>query len=110
MREYPDEPAEAAGVAAQAAALVAAGVPPREIAVLYRINAQSAEYEEAFAAAGVPYLMRGGERFFERAEVRRAVTLLRGAARGGDPAVAAVPADGAGAASDPGASRPDRSR
>ena len=39
---YPDEPAEAAGVAARCAELIAAGTPAREIAVLFRTNAQSA--------------------------------------------------------------------
>jgi DNA helicase II / ATP-dependent DNA helicase PcrA len=82
--EHPDEPAEAAAVARRCRQLVDEGVPPSEIAVLYRVNAQSAAYEAAFADAGVPYLVRGGERFFERAEVREAVLLLRGAARAGD--------------------------
>ena len=52
--------------------------------MLYRVNAQSETYEQALAAAGIPYLVRGGERFFERREVREAVTLLRGAARSTD--------------------------
>ena len=55
----------------------------REIAVLFRINAQSEAFEEALAARGVPYVVRGAARFFERPEVRKAVTLLRGNARGG---------------------------
>ena len=38
--------------------------------MLYRINAQSEAYEQALADAGVPYVVRGGERFFERPEVR----------------------------------------
>jgi DNA helicase-2/ATP-dependent DNA helicase PcrA len=82
--EYDDEPAEASAVAARAGALVAAGVPASEIAVLYRVNAQSEAYEKALADAGVPYVVRGGERFFERPEVRQAVLLLRGAARSAD--------------------------
>ncbi len=45
------------------------------------MNAQSEAYEQAFTQAGVPYLLRGAERFFERPEVRQAVVLLRGAAR-----------------------------
>ena len=45
--EHPDEPAEAAAVAAQAAALIAGGTPAASIAVLYRINAQSEVYEDA---------------------------------------------------------------
>ena len=56
-------------------------MPSREIAVLFRINAQSEAYEQALAKAGVPYVLRGAERFFERPEVRQAVVLLRGAAR-----------------------------
>ncbi|MGW7104302.1 ATP-dependent DNA helicase UvrD2 [Streptomyces sp. NPDC054838] len=81
--EYPDEPAEAEGVAARIRDLIAAGVPAGEIAVLYRINAQSEVYEQALADAGVPYQLRGAERFFERAEVQKAILALRGAARSG---------------------------
>ncbi|MEV7545075.1 ATP-dependent DNA helicase UvrD2 [Streptomyces sp. NPDC089915] len=85
--EYPDEPAEAEGVARRVRDLIAAGVPAGEIAVLFRINAQSEVYEQALADAGVPYQLRGAERFFERAEVQKAVLALRGAARsaGNDP-------------------------
>ncbi len=52
--------------------------------MLYRVNAQSAAYESALADAGVPYVVRGGERFFDRAEVREALLLLRGASRAAD--------------------------
>jgi DNA helicase-2/ATP-dependent DNA helicase PcrA len=81
--EHPDEPAEAAAVAARCRALIDAGTPAAEIAVLFRINAQSEVYENALTDVGVPYVLRGGERFFERPEVREAVLLLRGAAAGG---------------------------
>ncbi|MEV7442288.1 ATP-dependent DNA helicase UvrD2 [Streptomyces sp. NPDC091204] len=81
--EYADEPAEAEGVAHRIRDLIAAGVPAGEIAVLYRINAQSEVYEQALADAGVPYQLRGAERFFERAEVQKAILALRGAARSG---------------------------
>ncbi len=57
------------------------GMPAGEVAVLFRINAQSEAFEEALAARSIPYVVRGAERFFQRAEVRQAVTLLRGAAR-----------------------------
>jgi DNA helicase-2/ATP-dependent DNA helicase PcrA len=83
FQEYPDEPAEAAGVAERVRALVAAGVRASEVAVLFRTNAQSEAIEAALADAGVPYLLRGGQRFFERPEVRQAHLLLRGAARAG---------------------------
>lgn len=80
--EYGDEPAEAEGVARRIRDLIASGVFG-EIAVLYRINAQSEIYEQALADAGVPYQLRGAERFFERPEVREAGVALRGAARAG---------------------------
>ncbi len=81
--EHSDEVAEAEQVAAEVRAMMDAGTPAREIAVLFRINAQSEAFEEAFAARGVPYVLRGAARFFERAEVKQAVTLLRGNARSG---------------------------
>lgn len=77
---YDDEGAEARGVAAQIAQWMDAGVAARDIAVLYRTNAQSEPFEDALASAGIAYTLRGGERFFERAEIRRAITLLRGQA------------------------------
>jgi DNA helicase-2/ATP-dependent DNA helicase PcrA len=81
---YDDEPSEAAGVVEQVRALLAQDVPLREMAVLFRVNAQSEVYEAALADAGLPYVVRGGERFFDRPEVRQAVVLLRGAARSVD--------------------------
>ncbi|MFG3347990.1 ATP-dependent DNA helicase UvrD2 [Streptomyces sp. NPDC048018] len=81
--EYADEPTEAEGTARRIRDLIAAGVPAGEIAVLYRINAQSEVYEQALGDAGVPYQLRGAERFFERKEVREAGAALRGAARFG---------------------------
>ncbi|RAY13319.1 ATP-dependent DNA helicase [Actinomadura craniellae] len=81
--EYDDEVAEAEDVARRARKLIDEGVPAREIAVLFRVNAQSETYESAFADADVPYVLRGAERFFERAAVREAVIRLRGAARAG---------------------------
>jgi DNA helicase II / ATP-dependent DNA helicase PcrA len=78
---YDDEPAEAAAVASDIARLRAQGVALSEVAVLYRVNAQSETYEAALTQAGLPYVLRGGQRFFERPEIREAVVLLRGAAR-----------------------------
>jgi len=75
--EHDDEPAEAAAVAAAIAELIEDGVPPAEIAVLYRVNAQSEAYEQALGDAGIAYQVRGGERFFQRAEVRSAIAALR---------------------------------
>ena len=81
MTRYPDEEAEAAGVAAEAAALIKRSVPAHEIAILLRINAQVERFERALADAGVPYVVRGAERFYDRPEVRQALVLIRGAAR-----------------------------
>ncbi|HWC80598.1 MAG TPA: ATP-dependent DNA helicase UvrD2 [Pseudonocardiaceae bacterium] len=81
--EYEDEPTEAGAVAARIKDLLDAGVSASEIAVLFRVNAQSEVYEQALAEAGVPYLVRGGERFFVRPEVRQAMLALRQAASAG---------------------------
>ncbi|BDT96284.1 DNA helicase [Nocardia sputorum] len=78
--EYDDVPAEAAAVAEAIGRLIQAGTPAAEIAVLYRINAQSESYEQALTERGIPYQVRGGEGFFARAEVRQAVQALRQAA------------------------------
>ena len=78
---FDDDVAEAAGVATRIAALEKSGVPRSEIAVLYRTNGQAEALEQALAQAGIGYLVRGGERFFSRREVREAMVLLRGAAR-----------------------------
>ena len=86
VARYPDEEAEAAGVAAAAAGLITQRVPPNEIAILLRINAHMERFERALADAKVPYVVRGAERFYDRPEVRQALVLIRGAAR----------ADGAG--------------
>ncbi|MFJ8204913.1 ATP-dependent DNA helicase UvrD2 [Micromonospora chalcea] len=81
LRIFTDEPAEASAVAARCRALVAGGTPAREIAVLFRTNAQSEAYEKALSEAGVPYVLQGAERFFERPEVRQAMIALRAATR-----------------------------
>ena len=80
FREHPDEVAEAAAVAASISRLVESGTPPAEIAVLYRINAQSEVYEEALTEAGIAYQVRGGEGFFSRQEIRQALLVLQRAA------------------------------
>jgi DNA helicase-2/ATP-dependent DNA helicase PcrA len=93
FRGHPDEVAEASAIAAQVRRLGDQGVPWGEMAVLFRINAQSEAHEEALTERGIPYVVRGAARFFDRPEVRQAVTLLRGTARageGGDDLVEAV--------------------
>jgi DNA helicase II / ATP-dependent DNA helicase PcrA len=53
------------------------GLKRKEIAVLYRSNAQSRVIETALFNAGVPYRVYGGLRFFERAEIKNALAYLR---------------------------------
>src|SRR6476469_6298121 len=85
--EHPDEAAEAATVAKKIKNLIDSGTAASEIAVLYRINAQSEVYEEALTEAGVPFQVRGGEGFFSRQEIRQALLALQRASE------RAVPAD-----------------
>ena len=75
--EYSDEVAEAAAVARSIKRLIDNGTPAAEIAVLYRINAQSEVYEEALTEAGIAFQVRGGEGFFSRQEIRQALLALQ---------------------------------
>jgi DNA helicase-2/ATP-dependent DNA helicase PcrA len=77
--EYDDEVTESNAVAAAIKRMISDGVPASEIAVLFRVNAQSEVYERALDAAGVAFQVRGGERFFARPEVRQAMSALRSA-------------------------------
>ena len=56
---------------------LAQGSRRSECAILYRSNAQSRVFEEALLAAGIPYRVYGGLRFFERAEIKDALAYLR---------------------------------
>lgn len=77
---YADELAEARGVATRIRERVDAGVPPETIAVLMRVNSQTAILERALEEVGVGSRVRGAARFFDRPEVREAVHALRAAA------------------------------
>ncbi|HEY1492216.1 MAG TPA: DNA helicase II [Steroidobacteraceae bacterium] len=82
---------------------VAQGGLRREVAILYRSNAQSRVFEEAFLSARVPYRVYGGLRFFERAEIKDALAYLRLVANRKDDAsferVVNLPTRGVGAKS-----------
>lgn len=80
FREFDDADAELDAVVARVSALTNEGVPPGEIAICYRINAQSEPFEEALRAAGLPYTVRGDGGFFDRPEIRQALVALRNAA------------------------------
>ena len=49
----------------------------RDLAILFRSNAQSRVLEESLLRAGIPYRIYGGHRFFERAEIKNALAYLR---------------------------------
>ncbi len=79
VEAYRSDAAEAREVAARIADLVAKGEKPQNIAILYRINAQSAVIGRALEDAGVAYQVRGGARFFDLPEVKQAIMMLKGA-------------------------------
>ena len=75
--EVEDEGAEARYVAAQIAALVDEGYAGDEIAVFYRMNAQSRVLEQTLRLSQIGYQVIGGPRFYERAEVKDATAYLQ---------------------------------
>src|SRR5205823_420640 len=79
VRAYaaPSDFDEAAFIVDVVRGLVEDAVPPSEIALLYRSNAQSRVLEHALFNAGMPYRVYGGMRFFERAEIKHALAYLR---------------------------------
>lgn len=79
---YGTDATEARGVANRIAEQIAGGVAPQDIAVLYRINVQSAALEAALTDVGVSFQLRGGPRFFELQEVKQALMMLKGAVVG----------------------------
>jgi DNA helicase-2/ATP-dependent DNA helicase PcrA len=72
-----DEGDEARFVASTASGLHDDDVNWREIAVLYRTNAQSRVIEEAFMRVGIPYRVVGGTRFYDRREIKDAMAYVR---------------------------------
>jgi DNA helicase-2/ATP-dependent DNA helicase PcrA len=72
-----DENEESAFVAQKVRALSREGRGYRDVAVFYRTNAQSRVLEDALRRAGIPYLIVGGVRFYERREVKDVVAYLR---------------------------------
>jgi DNA helicase II / ATP-dependent DNA helicase PcrA len=77
VREAPSDFAEAQWFVEEAQQLHREGTPRSEIGLLYRSNAQSRVLESALFNAGLPYKVYGGLRFFERAEVKHALSYLR---------------------------------
>ena len=77
VRESPSDFDEARWFVEEAQQLHREGTPRSDIALLYRSNAQSRVMESALFNAGMPYKVYGGLRFFERAEIKHALSYLR---------------------------------
>jgi DNA helicase-2/ATP-dependent DNA helicase PcrA len=75
--ETEDEHSEARFVATEIAARIEEGYSAREIAVVYRTNAQSRVLEDVLVRQGVAYQVIGGPRFYERAEIKDAIAYLQ---------------------------------
>ncbi len=75
--EAMSDSAEAQWVLAEIQSLIHDGLARRDVAILYRSNAQSRVLEHALFSAGVAYKVYGGLRFFERQEVKHALAYLR---------------------------------
>ena len=73
----PTDIEEAKFIVSEIQQLKAEGINLREIALLYRSNAQSRVLEHALVSAGLSYRVYGGLRFFERQEVKHALAYLR---------------------------------
>ena len=77
IRCYSNGLEEAQSIATEISDRLSKGSKASEIAVLYRINSQSELLERALTSAGVAFQIRGGERFFNRSEIKSAVQLVR---------------------------------
>lgn len=85
VTSFPSDVSEARATAQQVAERIAAGTRPQDVAILFRVNVQSAALETALTDAGVSFQLRGGTRFFELQEVKQAIMMLRGALVGATP-------------------------
>jgi len=75
--EFATKEQECDWVAGRIKDLLSSGMKASQIAVLYRINAQSEQVENALSKARVEYQVRGGQRFFNRPEIMSAVRMVR---------------------------------
>ena len=77
VTRYRDNRQEAESIAKKICSITAAKTMPGEIAILFRTNAQSRSFEEAFRKNKIPYVLVGGTGFYERAEVKDCIAYLR---------------------------------
>ncbi|MBI3297078.1 MAG: UvrD-helicase domain-containing protein [Elusimicrobia bacterium] len=100
VEEAPDERAEARWVVRRVVELAEQGVSFKDMAVFYRTNAQSRQFEEAFTLASIPHRVVGSVRFYERKEVKDALSYARAALNPADSVslerILNVPARGVG--------------
>ncbi len=72
-----NEIAEAETIAKEIKKLINSGVNPKDIAILYRINALSRSIEDGLRNEGIPYKLVGGMKFYEREEIKDLISYLR---------------------------------
>ncbi|MDY0365200.1 MAG: 3'-5' exonuclease, partial [Arcobacteraceae bacterium] len=72
-----DENEETRKIANDIKSLISQGVSPKDIAILYRVNALSRSLEEGFNKAGLGYNLVGGIKFYERAEIKDLIAYFR---------------------------------
>lgn len=72
-----DQNEEASWILDETKSLLREGYDHSQIAILYRSNAQSRAIEHSFARAGVPYIVYGGLRFYERQEIKHVIAYLQ---------------------------------
>jgi DNA helicase-2/ATP-dependent DNA helicase PcrA len=77
VQEASSDLQEAQWIIEETKSLIGEGYARSEIAILYRSNAQSRVIEHALFTAGIPYRVYGGQRFFERAEIKHAIAYLQ---------------------------------
>lgn len=77
VTRYENEAAEIEGVISDIARKIEEGVVPQEIAILARTNSQLNGFEKALAAQQIPYQVRNSDRFFDRADVREFLRVVR---------------------------------
>lgn len=75
--ENEDEQIESKKIAGKISSLIEKGVNPKNIAILYRVNALSRSIEDGLNKAQIPYKMVGGMKFYERAEIKDIISYLR---------------------------------
>lgn len=77
ISEQASDALEAEWVVDEVRALINEGRPQNEIAIVYRSNAQSRVLEHRLFSSGIPYRVYGGQRFFERQEIKHVLAYLR---------------------------------